>query len=91
MDKYFEYKDKKAKFVVTRLKGHVALWWDHVQVERRKKDKPLIKSWDRMVARMKGKFLPKDYQLTLYKYMQNLKQKMMTLRDYTEEFYKVNL
>ena len=34
MDKYFEYEeideDKRVKFVVTRLKGHAALWWDNV-------------------------------------------------------------
>jgi len=65
MDKYFEYKeideDKGVKFVVTRLKSHAALWWDNVQAERRNKDKPLIKSWDTMVAKMKSKVLPKDY------------------------------
>ena len=48
MDKYFEYKEidenKRVKFSVTRLKGHAALGWDNVQAERRKKDKPLIKS-----------------------------------------------
>ena len=47
----------------------------------------MIKSWDRMVVKMKGKFLPKDYQLTLYRQAQNLKQKMMTMREYIEEFY----
>ena len=95
MEKYFEYKeineDKRVKFVVIRLKCHVALWWYNVQVERRKKDKPLIKSWDRMVVKMEIKFFPKDYQLTLYKNMKKFKQKIMTVRDYTEEFYKVNL
>jgi len=44
MDKYFEYeeikKDKRVKFVVTRLKGHAALWWDNVHAERRMKEKP---------------------------------------------------
>lgn len=77
LDKYFEYKeieeDKWVKFVVTRLKFHVALWWDNVQAERRKKGIPLIKSWDKMIAKMKGKFLPKDYQLSLYKQVHNLK------------------
>ena len=46
MDNYFEYeeidKNKRVKFAVTCSKGHVALWWDNVQAERRKKDKPLI-------------------------------------------------
>lgn len=62
-----------------------------MQVEGRKKGKSLIKSWDRMVAKMKSKFLPKDYQLALYRQMQNLKQKLLTVREYIEEFYKVNL
>ena len=91
MDKYFEYqeieKNKRVKFAVTRLKGHTTLWWDNVQAERRKNDKPLIKSWDRMVENMKSKFLPKDYQLTLYRQVQILKKKMMAMREYTEEFY----
>ena len=34
LDKYFEYEeineDKRIRFVVTKLKGHVALWWDSV-------------------------------------------------------------
>ena len=44
-----------------------------------------------MVAKMRGKFLPKDYQLGLYKKMQNLRQRLLTVREYIEEFYKVNL
>ena len=44
--------DKKVKLVVTRLKGHVALWWDSVQAKRKKKNKSVIKSWDRMISRM---------------------------------------
>ena len=44
-----------------------------------------------MGAKMRGKFLPKDYQLGLYRQMQNLKQRLLTVREYTEEFYKVKL
>ena len=40
---------------------------------------------------MRAKFSPKDYQLTLYSQMQNLRQRLLTVREYTEEFYKVNL
>ena len=43
MDKYFECeevsKDRRVKFVVTKLKGHVALWWDSVQKKRRRLNK----------------------------------------------------
>ena len=34
LDKYFEYdevkENKKARFVVTKLKGHTSLWWDNM-------------------------------------------------------------
>ena len=95
LDKYFHYEDveedKKVKLVVTRLKGHAALWWDNVQAEKKKKNNIVIQSWDRMVSKMRGKFLLKDYQLGLYKQMQNIRQRVLTVREYTEEFYKVNL
>jgi hypothetical protein len=65
LDKYFDYEDveedKKVKHVVTRLKGHATLWWDELQADRRCKGKQRIKSWDRMVAKMKSKFIPRDY------------------------------
>ena len=50
-----------------------------------------IKNWDRMVVKLRGKFLPKDFHISLFKQMQNLKHKTMTVREYTEEFYKINL
>ena len=62
LDKYFEYdeveEDKRVRLAVRRLKGHASLWWDSIQVERWRKNKPLIKIWDRMVAKMRTKFLP---------------------------------
>jgi hypothetical protein len=61
LDKYFDYEDveedKKVKHVVTRLKGHATLWWDELQADRHCKGKQKIKSWDRMVAKMKAKFI----------------------------------
>jgi hypothetical protein len=95
LDKYFDYEDveedRKVKHVVTRLKGHATLWWDELQADRRCKGKQKIKSWDRMVAKMKAKFIPKDYQITLFWRMQNLRQKLMSVKEYTEEFYKMNI
>ena len=38
MEKFFEYENtpnnKKVKIVVTRLKGHASLWWEHLQTDR---------------------------------------------------------
>jgi hypothetical protein len=77
LDKYFDYEDvdedKKVKHVITRLKGHATPWWDELQADRHCKGKQKIKSWDTMVAKMKAKFIPKDYQITLFWRMQNLR------------------
>jgi hypothetical protein len=95
LDTYFDYEDieedKKVRHAVTKLKGHAALWWDELQADRRCKGKQKIKSWDRMIAKMKAKFIPRDYQITLFRRMQNLRQKMMTVKEYTEEFYRLNI
>jgi hypothetical protein len=40
---------------------------------------------------MKAKFIPRDYQITLFRRMQNLRQKLMTVKEYTEEFYRLNI
>jgi hypothetical protein len=44
-----------------------------------------------MVAKMKDKFIPRDYQITLFRRMHNLRQKLMSVKEYTEEFYKINI
>ena len=44
-----------------------------------------------MVRKLKGKFMPKDYQLNIFKQLHNLKQKGMTMKEYMEEFYKLNI
>jgi hypothetical protein len=70
LDKYFDYEyieeDKKVKNTVTRLKGHETLWWDELQADKHCKGKQRIKNWDRMVAKMKFKFIPRDYQINLF-------------------------
>jgi hypothetical protein len=71
MEKYFDYEDieedKMVKHSVTRLKGHATLWWEELQAEHRSNGKQKIKKWDRMVAKLKDKFILKDYQINLYR------------------------
>jgi hypothetical protein len=77
LDKYFDYEyieeDKKVKHAVTGLKGHATLWLDELQADKRCKGKKRIKSWDRMVAKMKAKFIPRDYQINMFRRMHNLR------------------
>jgi hypothetical protein len=67
------------------------LWWDELQADRRHKGKKKIKNWDRMVAKLKAKFIPKDYQINMFRRLQNLRQKGLSVKEYTEEFYRLNI
>ena len=40
---------------------------------------------------MKSKFIPRDYQINLFRRMHNLRQKGMTVKEYIEEFYRINI
>ena len=95
LDTYFDYEDieedKKVRHAITILKGHATLWWDELQADRCCQGKQKIKSWDRMIAKMKEKFIPRDYQITLFRRMQNLRLKLMSVKEYTKEFYRLNI
>ena len=95
MEKFFEYENtpdnRKINIVVTRLKGHASLWWEHLQTDRQRRGKEKIKTWPKMVNKEKKKFLPTDYQVSLLRKMQNLKQRDMTMKEYTEEFYRLDI
>lgn len=75
----------------TKLKGHALLWWDHEEANRRKRGKTKVTSWDQMVAKLKGNFLPKDYEIQLYKRLQGLRQKEQDVKAYTDEFLKLSI
>ena len=79
------------KIAVTRLKGHASLWWGHLQTDRQRRGKEKIRTWVKIVSKVKKKFLPVDYQVSLLRKMQNLKQKDMTMKEYTEEFYRLGI
>jgi hypothetical protein len=95
MDKYFNYEyieeDKKVKHCVTRLKGRASLWREELQDDRQCKGKQRIKIWDRMVEKMKARFIPTNYQINLFRRMKNFRQKGMIVKEYNEEFYRLNI
>ena len=44
-----------------------------------------------MVNKVKKKFLPIDYQVSLFRKMQNLKQRDMSVKEYTKDFYRLDI
>ena len=54
MENFFEYENtldnRKVKITVTMLKGHVSLWWEHLQIDRQRGGKENIRTWVKMVC-----------------------------------------
>ena len=48
-----------------------------------------ITRWRLMVTILKTNYIPTNYELELFKRLKILKQKDMTVKYYTEEFYKL--
>ena len=75
MEKFFEYEktldNRMVKIVVTRLKGCALLWWEHLQTDRQRRGKEKIKTWVKMVNKVKKKFLPPNYQVSLLRECKN--------------------
>ena len=69
------------KYVATRLNGYASIWWDELQIHRERRGKSKIKSWDKMLDKIKSQIMPKDYQLTLIRQLHNLRQKGMTVKE----------
>jgi hypothetical protein len=56
------------------------LWWDELQADKRRKGKKKIKSWDRMAAKLKDKFIPRDYQINVFMRLQNMRNRGMIVK-----------
>ena len=44
-----------------------------------------------MLSKIKSQFIPKDYQFNIIRQLQNIRQKGMTIKEYTEEFFKLSI
>ena len=77
IEKFFDYENtldnRKVKIAITKLKGHASLWWEHLQTNRQRRRKEKIITWLKMVNKVNNKFLLVDYQVSLFRKMQNLK------------------
>ena len=93
LEEYFEYENirdlDRVKFAKAKLKGHAKIWWQEVQLERKKRGKEKITRWYRMVDKLKKQFIPVDSELDLFKKMHGLKQVGKSVQEYIEEFYRL--
>ncbi|EOX92171.1 Gag-pol polyprotein-like protein [Theobroma cacao] len=95
VERVFELKDipdeKSVKLVAIKLKKHASIWWENLKRQREREGLYKIRTWDKMRRELKRKFLPKHYRQEIFIKFHNLRQKTMTVEEYTMEFEQLHM
>lgn len=93
VERVFEYKDiheeKKVKIIAVKLRKHASIWWENLKKRRDREGKSKIKTWEKMRKELTRMFLPPHYYQDKFIQLQNLRQKNLSVEEYTREFEKL--
>ena len=96
VERVFEFKDiseeKKVKLVALKLRKYVSIWWSNVVSKRVRKGKGKMKTWEKIKAKLKSKFLPDPYYLQdNFLKLHHLKQCSKSVEEYIRDFEQLLL
>ncbi|VFQ77733.1 unnamed protein product [Cuscuta campestris] len=90
VERVFDYaevpEDKKVKLVALKFRGYASTWWTNTTTKRKRKDKAAVKTWTKMRALLKKKFIPTHYIRENFARLQHLRQGNQSVEEYNREF-----
>ncbi|VFQ86099.1 unnamed protein product, partial [Cuscuta campestris] len=78
--------DKKVKLVALKFRGYASTWWTNTTTKRKREGKAAIKTWTKMRALLKKKFIPTHYIRENFASLQHLRQGNRSVEEYIREF-----
>jgi len=75
--------------VALKLRKYASLWWTNLLTKRVRQGKGKIRTWEKMKAKLKARFLPPNYIQNNYAAFHHLTQGSMSVEEYTREFEKL--
>lgn len=81
--------EKNVKLVAYKLTGGASAWWEQTRLNRTRQGKTSVRSWLKMKCILQARFLPPDYDQTLFQQYQNYGQESRIMAAYTEEFQQL--
>ncbi|VFQ82890.1 unnamed protein product [Cuscuta campestris] len=90
VERVFDYaevlEDKKVKLVALKFRGYASTWWTNTTTKRKREDKAAVKTWTKMRALLKKKFIPTHYIRENFSRLQHLRKGNQSVEEYNREF-----
>jgi hypothetical protein len=95
LEDYFEWfnlsSDRQVRFVKMKLKGQARIWWHSVEECLHRLRQPPISDWGEMKMKLQEKYLPLDYEDSVFEELLSLRQGNLTVDEYTHRFHELSI
>jgi len=95
LEDYFEWfslaPERQVRFAKMKLKGQARVWWQSVEEHLNRLRQPPIADWGEMKLKLQEKYLPVDYEESLFEELLLLRQGSLSVEEFTNKFHELSI